>query len=137
MIRMIYCCNCEADVPARLTTGAEVYPRRADLASLPFWRCDGCGHWVGCHHKTQGRTRPLGCIPSPAIKQARQHIHALIDPLWQSGAIKRSRLYGLIARRLGRKRYHTAEIRSLEEARAVYRAALAIQRELCRPSAPV
>jgi 2-hydroxychromene-2-carboxylate isomerase len=100
------------------------------LAALPFWRCDGCGHWVGCHHKTQDRTRPLGCIPSPEIKNARQYIHALLDPLWQNGLIKRSKLYAKMARRLGLKRYHTAAIRSLEEARSAYRAGLAIRREL-------
>lgn len=77
----IYCCGCEKKVPARLTDGAEIYPHRHDLSGLPFWKCDTCGNFVGCHHKTKNRTRPLGCIPTPEIKEARKRIHSLLDPL--------------------------------------------------------
>jgi hypothetical protein len=35
----IYCTGCKSDVEARLVDGAEVYPHREDLASLPFWKC--------------------------------------------------------------------------------------------------
>ncbi len=72
--RSIFCCGCKADVRARLTSGKEIYPHRSDLSSLPFWRCDGCGNFVGCHHKTKDRTRPLGCIPTPEIKEERQRV---------------------------------------------------------------
>lgn len=119
--RDIYCCGCEALTEARLTTGAEVYPHRADLAGLPFWRCDSCKNFVGCHHKTKNRTKPLGCIPTPEIKNARQHIHRLLDPIWQRGDMDRTALYAKIAQQLGRKTYHTANIRSIGEARNVYR----------------
>jgi len=68
----LYCCACRADVPARLTDGGEIYPHRADLADLPFWKCDACNNFVGCHHQTKNRTHPLGCIPSPEIKNARK-----------------------------------------------------------------
>lgn len=67
----LYCCGCQCLVEARLTTGAEVYPHRDDLAELPFWRCDICKNWVGCHWKTADRTRPLGNIPTKEIKAAR------------------------------------------------------------------
>lgn len=128
-MRAIYCCNCAAEVSARLTSGAEVYPHRPDLRDLPFWRCDGCGGFVGCHHKTRQRTRPLGVIASPAIKNARRHIHALLDPLWQSGQIDRKRLYQDIGKHLGHE-YHTGEIRTIEEAREVYVAARRIAAEI-------
>ena len=116
----IHCCGCGDKVEARLTNGGEIYPHRQDLSSLPFWKCDTCGNFVGCHYKTKDRTRPLGCIPTPEIKNARQHIHALLDPIWQSKQISRSKLYKMISSKTGRK-YHTANIRSLEEAREVYR----------------
>lgn len=45
-VRTIFCCGCQTDVQARLTSGREVYPHRDDLASLPFWKCDGCGNTV-------------------------------------------------------------------------------------------
>lgn len=117
--RAIYCCGCGADVQARLTTGAEIYPHRSDLAALPFWRCDACGNYVGCHHKTAAPTTPLGCIPTPEVKAARQHIHAILDPIWQSGRMGRKELYARLTERLGWK-YHTAKIRSVDEARKVY-----------------
>ena len=66
---------------ARLTDGKEVYPHRSDLNSLPFWICDRCRNFVGCHHKTKNPTRPLGCIPNKEMKNARKHIHNLLDPI--------------------------------------------------------
>lgn len=126
---MLYCCACQADVDARLTDGKEIYPHRNDLASLPFWKCDACGNFVGCHHKTDDRTRPLGCIPTPEIKNARKHIHDLIDPVWQSGGLKRKALYKKLSEKLGWS-YHTAKIRSVEEARDVYKYAREIINEL-------
>ncbi len=127
--RDIYCAGCEKDVPARLTNGAEIYPHRKDLAGLPFWVCDACGNYVGCHHKTKDRATPLGIIPTPAIRSARKHIHARLDPLWKGGKWTRSQIYQELARRLGLRQYHTAEIRSVEDARAVYRALLEIDAE--------
>lgn len=127
----IYCCQCGEKVEARLTDGREIYPHRQDLHSLPFWKCDACGNYVGCHHKTSNPTNPLGNIPSPAVKDARQHIHRLIDPLWQSGRIPRGVLYKELSDRIGWK-YHTAKIKSVEEAREVYRAAQEIAKGLNR-----
>jgi len=118
----IYCCGCQKDVDARLTSGAEIYPHRPDLHSLPFWKCDGCNNHVGCHHKTKDRTRPLGNIPTKELRDARKYIHALLDPLWKTGKIKRGKLYAQLVEALGMKHYHTGEIRTIEEARNVYRA---------------
>ena len=118
----IFCCGCQADVEARLTDGAEIYPHRPDLHSLPFWKCDTCSNSVGCHHKTKNRTRPLGCIPTKEIKDARQHIHRILDPLWKSGRMSRRKAYEELAKVIGKPEYHTAEIRTVEEARAVFRA---------------
>jgi hypothetical protein len=116
----LYCCGCACDVDARLIDGGEAYPHRPDLRDLPFWKCDTCGNFVGCHHKTKNRTRPLGCIPTREIIEARKHIHALLDPLWQSGTMNRRQAYKAISDEIG-KEYHTAEIRSVDEARSVYR----------------
>jgi hypothetical protein len=124
----IHCCGCQAEVEARLTDGQEVYPHRPDLYDLPFWKCDACGNFVGCHHKTENRTNPLGCIPTPEIKNARQHIHRILDPLWQGkGNGARTSIYDEISAAIGWD-YHTAKIRSVEEARAVYVAVKAIAR---------
>ena len=108
---------------ARLTSGAEVYPHRSDLSELPFWKCDQCGNFVGCHHKTQDSIRPLGCIPTPEIKEERKRIHRILDPIWRSGKMSRKEIYAAISKRVGWK-YHTAKIRSVEEAREVYNVVL-------------
>ncbi|WP_349366745.1 MAG: zinc-finger-containing protein [Nitratireductor rhodophyticola] len=119
--RDIFCCGCGETVSARFTDGGEVYPHRKDLKALPFWKCDACGNFVGCHHKTKNRTKPLGVIPTPELKKARQHIHRILDPLWKSGRFDRRELYSMIAHALDIEEYHTADIRSIEEARDVYR----------------
>lgn len=117
--RSIYCAGCAGDVEARLTTGRECYPHRPDLADLPFWKCDACGNWVGCHHKTEKPTHPLGCIATPEIKALRVQIHRIVDPLFKKRIISRKNLYRRIADRLGTSGYHTGEIRSVEEAETV------------------
>lgn len=125
----IYCCGCKTKVKPRLTSGAEIYPHRRDLKELPFWKCDGCGNWVGCHHQTENRTRPVGVIATPEIKNARIHIHAILDPIWKSGKIKRQALYDRIGQEIGRT-YHTANIRTIEEARNIYRIVLQLGRSI-------
>jgi len=132
----IYCCGCQKEIEARLTSGAEIYSHREDLAHLPFWKCHTCKNYVGCHHKTKTPTRPLGCIATPQIFKARRHIHDLIDPLWQNHPEKfraRGWIYRWLAWKTGKKAYHTGEIRSIEEAREIYRLAQTIKApEDCR-----
>lgn len=115
----LYCCACAKKIEARLTDGTEIYPHRKDLRSLPFWKCDTCKNYVGCHHKTKNRTQPLGIIPTKELRAARGHIHKIVDPLWESGKVSRNKLYAMISKALGWQ-YHTAMIRSVEEAREVY-----------------
>jgi hypothetical protein len=111
-------------VQAFPVTGRHIYPHRPDLYHLNFWRCL-CDNYVGCHPNS---SKPLGCIPSPEMRNARKHIHELLDPLWQDGSFSRSELYRLISERIG-KEYHTAEIRTIEEARDIYRTILQIKKE--------
>ena len=136
---IIYCTGCEKDVEARLTFGTERYPHRKDLYEIPFWKCDTCGNYVGCHHKTRTPTQPLGCIATPELLKARNLIHALLDPIWKSGKMQRGQIYGYLTGKLKHKysrehpkgglfyQYHTGEIRSIEEARDVYKALLSLK----------
>lgn len=116
----LWCCQCQSDVDARLTSGAEVYPHRPDLNDIPRWICDACKNHVGTHHKTDDPTKPLGNIPNTEIKNARILIHTLMDPYWKSGKVKRAKMYAYLSACLGYQ-YHTAEIKSIGEARKVYR----------------
>jgi hypothetical protein len=111
----IYCNECQKMVEARLTNGAEIYPHRTDLSSLPFWVCDNCHNYVGCHNKTDDPTRPLGTIPTEEARKARYMVHRVIDPLWKSGKISRRKLYKILSQHIG-KTYHTANITTMAEA---------------------
>ena len=119
----IYCCSCEKEVEARLTSGVEIYPPREDLHCRPFWKCNTCKNYVGCHYKLKNNpTKPLGNIPTPEMRKARNHIHKLIDPFWQNYTEPfraRAWIYRWLSGKIGRE-YHTAEIRTIEEAREVY-----------------
>lgn len=110
----IYCCGCAADVDARLTSGKEIYPHRPDLHELPLWVCDTCDNYVGCHHKTDTPTRPLGVIPTPHIRKERRVLHAIFDPIWESGVITRNQLYKAVSKHLGYN-FHTANTKSVTE----------------------
>lgn len=120
-IESLWCCGCSTIVDARLTDGREVYAHRPDLADLPFWKCPACGNHVGCHHKTKNCTKPLGNIPTPELRKARAHIHAILDPIWKSGRMPRGKVYAMLTERIGRP-YHTAEVLTIDEARDIYRA---------------
>jgi len=54
-------------------------------------------------------------------KLCAQKSFSLIDPIWKSWKMGRRELYGVISRAIGCK-YHTANIRTLSEARGIYRA---------------
>lgn len=123
--RLIWCCACQKDVQAKLIDALEIYNHRKDLAGIPRWKCETCGNHVGCHHKTSDPTRPLGNIPDKAMRYARVCIHAELDPIWKSGHMTRSQIYAELSRKLGYS-YHTAEIKTIEEARAIFRLVRAI-----------
>jgi cobyric acid synthase len=110
----LYCCGCQANITPRLTDGEEIYKHRKDLYSLPFWKCDTCFNFVGCHHQTKDRTKPLGCIPTKEIKKIRSKLHEAFDPLWKNNNISRSGLYKKVGDAIGYE-YHAASVQSVEE----------------------
>jgi hypothetical protein len=115
MLLLLYCCGCEAYVTPRLTDGREIYSHRPDLYALPFWKCDRCNNFVGCHHKTANKTKPLGCIPNAEIKRLRKKIHSVLDPIWQQGKLTRKDVYKKLSLILCRE-YHTAHVKTAIEA---------------------
>lgn len=121
---IIFCAICDKDQDCRKATGAEIYPHREDLHSLIFWVCPRCGGYVGTHNNSK-KNAPLGIIVSPKLKIARQEIHKILDPIWKSKKMNRKKLYAAMSETLGWQ-YHTAMIRTIEEARKVYKAVRAI-----------
>lgn len=127
----IFCVGCGQETEARLTNGGEIYPHRPDLYEIPFWKCDTCKNYVGCHWKTNAPHTPLGVIPTKALMEARKRIHALLDPLWKSGKISRGKAYAYISHRFG-KTYHNGELATTEDAKKVYEIVQALQKELTK-----
>jgi hypothetical protein len=113
----IWCCGCQTNVEAVRATGRDIYPHRADLHKKRFWRCQACGNYVGCH---PGSEKPLGNIPTPELRKARSHVHAILDPIWKTNRMPRGQIYALISQKIGRQ-YHTGEIKTVEDARTIYR----------------
>lgn len=113
---VIFCTQCEKEVKAEKVFGKKVYPHRDDLHSLIFYECQSCLNFVGCH---KGTEKPLGVIADKKLKVARQKIHSILDPLWKEGKMTRKNVYKRLSKFIG-KEYHTAELRSAEEAEAVY-----------------
>lgn len=122
----LYCCSCGKEVEACLVKGDKIYPHRPDLYKKNFYQCPKCGQYVGCHKDT---TRPMGCIPSEAVKIGRKKIHAILDPIWKSGKLTRKEIYKRISDRLGYT-YHTGETKSVSECMLVYDIVMEIREEI-------
>ena len=108
---LIYCVQCEKHVIAYEVGGDEIYPHRPDLKDVRFFRCPNCANYVGTH-KDSGN--PMGTIPTPELRECRNTLHRLIDPIWRNGKMKRSDLYRLISDEVGFD-FHVAEINSIED----------------------
>jgi len=71
----------------------------------------------------------MGVIPDAEMRKARGHIHSILDPIWKSKRLERRHIYAQLTKILGRQ-YHTGDLRTLDEARMIYRAVRALAREL-------
>jgi hypothetical protein len=105
-VKAIHCDYCSRE--AKLVNGRTIYPHRPDLAHKPFYHCDPCRAWVGCHPKPM-RTRnglpggyvPLGRLATAELRKAKMAAHAAFDPLWKSGGMSRQSAYAWLAGALG------------------------------------
>lgn len=119
----IFCVECDKDIEAKTVTGSMVYPNNPKVRFDKFWMCNHCKNFVGCHKRAnKNKMKPLGVIANKELKQARIMIHNLIDPIWRQEKMKRGEVYAVISSELGYT-YHTGELRSLEEARRVWKIA--------------
>ena len=120
----IYCVGCDEKVVPRITDGKEIYPHRPDLYEKKFLKCDSCGNYKAFN----GKDKPT-LIPTPELRKARREIHAILDPLWQSGKIKRGQAYAYISHRIGYP-YHNEELKNIEEARKAYQIVTQLHNEI-------
>lgn len=114
----IYCCECKEQILANMVTGKTIYPYRPVLWELVIYQCPVCKNYVGTHKKSG---IPLGFIANKSLKKQRIIIHNMLDPLWETGALRRHKVYDRISKKLG-YRYHTANIKSIKECKKVKKA---------------
>lgn len=60
--------------------------------------CDGypeCDAYVGTHKKDG---RPLGTLANAELRKARNAAHAVLDPLWRDGHMRRNEAYAWLAK---------------------------------------
>lgn len=103
----VFCQYCGKE--AVLTGGDRVYGGNEKYNNISVWWCSDCDAWVGCHppNHRYGRTgiEPLGTLANKELRNARQHVHRVFDPLWKKGMFKgkggRRLAYAALARRLG------------------------------------
>ncbi len=96
----VVCPNCNK--PAPWVENKEIYGRNYGKSYMCYY-CKDCDFSVGCHNNTR---QPLGTMIGAEHRRLRRAVHAKIDPLWQSGKIKRGHLYARLTRALGFQ-YHT------------------------------
>ncbi|MXP24851.1 hypothetical protein GRI39_02160 [Altererythrobacter indicus] len=85
------CLECGQET--KLVGGREIYPHRADLYKLNFYRC-ACGAYCGCH---KGTTSPLGKPCGQETRKARSEAHVAFDPLWKTGRMERKQAYAWLS----------------------------------------
>lgn len=108
----LFCVHCQRVVSAEVVKGDVIYPHREDLYEKVFCRCPTCGNYVGCHKDG----RPLGTIPTPELRKARNFVHSVIDAYWlPTRDVKRRKfLYTELSKELGIE-YHTGSLNSVQE----------------------
>lgn len=84
--------------PAQLVGGDAVYPHLPYLSSKKFYYCATDRAWVGCH---EGTEKPFGTLANAELRMARMAAHAALDPIWQSGKVRRVAAYQWLALKLG------------------------------------
>ena len=123
----IYCVECSNYVIAKLVTGAMVYPNTPKVSRDKYWMCNSCKNHVGVHRNAnKNKLKPLGVIANKELRSIRKTIHDIIDPIWREEKMKRTHIYAIISNELGYN-YHTAELKSIEEATRVKDIVLNIQ----------
>ncbi len=102
---------------ARLTTGAETYPRSPDLWDKPMWKCDACDAWCGALKSG----KPIGRPANAHLRDARQKLRNIrfltivdwgVKTYAGTGRLPRPALEALVSRRLSR---YLAHLLGLEE----------------------
>ncbi len=70
-----------------------------------------CDSYVGVH---EGTTKAKGSLANRELRELRQKVHAVFDPVWKDRGYDRSELYEAAAKTLGVPEFHVGELRESE-----------------------
>lgn len=110
--------------PAIWTENKAVYGRNYGNSYMCYY-CKPCGAYVGCHNNTR---QPLGTMANKELRQWRMQVHAILDPIWKTGQLKRKHVYARLKEYFG-KPVHVGEsdiemckriIQHLQESKETY-----------------
>jgi len=93
---LLYCPYCNKE--AVLASSKEIYNGQ-DYGLI--WICRPCRAYVGCH---RGTTKPLGRLANAELRDWKKRVHAVFDPLWKNGKMRRGEAYRKLANMLKIKR---------------------------------
>jgi hypothetical protein len=114
-------CDCCAG-PVVLVQNRVLYGENiGEWPALYFCLC--CEASVGCHDFS---IYPKGLMADRAVRAARQQVHRLLDPLWQSGRMTRDQAYNLLAEAMRVPPWETVHVGSMDMAQCA-RAAEALR----------
>lgn len=77
------------------TSNEEIYGK--EYGNGRCYLCRNCRAYVGTH----SNGRPLGILATKEMRVLKVACHDLFDPIWKSKKISRSKLYGILAEKLG------------------------------------
>lgn len=87
-------------VAAELVGGQAIYAHRSDLWGLKFWLCRACNAYTGTHRDSPVHA-PKGGLARAELRSARIRAHAVFDPKWKSGDMRRGDAYRWLRDKLG------------------------------------
>lgn len=123
------CTYCQQ--PAEFVSHEAIYGKRYGDKSWMVWLCRPCNAYVGVHQNNPAR--PLGTMANKELRAWRQKAHAAIDPLWESGLMKRKAVYARLSEMMGYE-VHVGESNA-KQCAAIIEAAKQIETELTGGSA--
>jgi len=74
---------------AKWCENKEKYGRNYGRSYMCYY-CQPCDAYVGCHENSR---KALGTMANKELRELRKKCHALFDPLWKSGKMKRNQAY--------------------------------------------
>lgn len=85
-------------MPAEWVDNSAIYGKRYGKSYM-MYLCRPCDAYVGCHQNTKN---PLGTLANKELREWRKKAHAIFDPMWRDGKMKRQEAYHWLKEQTGR-----------------------------------